>query len=220
MDLITKLNFKTSQSKYHRLFGVFSELFWIRKIDLLMVDLLTWEPPSLPRMRRHLDFSFGDESDVTEINTNPALGAKGYELHNEQIFRSGDKLFVGRINGEIIFYVWLVFKKSSMYDKFFILKNQEFMGKRAFTHKNFRFLGVYSYAVIFMLSQMKHQGFLRAFVDIDTHNITSLLSTTRLGFQVTGTSCYIYRLFLKDYLVSHGPLTERFIKKSTFSEAS
>ncbi len=93
----------------------------------------------------------------------------------------------------------------------------EFIAMRAFARKDLRGFGLYSYGLIYMLSQMKKKGFKQAFMDIETHNISSVNSTIKLGAIRSHSSYFHFHIFFVDYVLPQGELKSRFVKKTNRS---
>lgn len=218
MDLITKINIYVNRMKRKRFWGIFSELFWISKIDLLSIKLDNWIPPKLPRMRRPYEFSLGDEMDVRAINSDPRLDAAREKEHNLQLIQAGNRVVVGRYKDEIVFYAWAVLNRKSMHNKFFHLTQKEFIAMRAFVRKEQRGLGLYTYGLVYMLSLMKDRGFETGYFDISSDNLASLSSTYKLGATNTGSYYYCIRLFFHDFSLPVGTLKGKFIRKADPSQ--
>jgi GNAT superfamily N-acetyltransferase len=192
---------------------VLKEIFWIYKIDLRLLDLILWHPQKSCHLKEDVIFAFGDESDVIKINKSPDLEAQGDEVHNIEMFHSGNKIVVARFDNRIIGYTWAVFKRKSTFDKWFNLKTNEFMAMRGFTHGDFRNKGVHTCLMNYLNKHIKDLGFTKMITEISTVNYANLKSTKNLGTKSTG-SYYLHLHFLFwDFVFPFGQLRKRFSKK-------
>jgi len=205
MDPISQINIWINKKQDSYFWRNVPEILCIKKVDLFTLDLLRWSLPPLPRMRRKVEFSFGDEDAVYEITNNPAYDLKQNEEYYINLLKEGNRLIVGRYNNEVVFNAWAVAKRKRTYDRYFILEQGEFMSIRAEVKRGLRGQGLYMYGLEFMFSQMKGKGYSRVFMDIFSDNISSIKSTLKLGAHHLGTYFYVLHLVSMDLVIPVGP---------------
>lgn len=217
-DFITKFNIRAARVGWRKYCDKIRDLFWVSKIDFLLVDLSSWQQPKLPRMRKNVQFEFGDIDDIHKINANPHLEAHDEAEHNIQLLKAGNKIIVGRVNNEIVFYAWAVFGRKSMHNKFFELQLNEFIAMRAFVQKEYRGFALYSYGLIHMFKKLKNEDYKVCFMDIESHNIISQRSTYKLGAKGADSGYYLINFLWKQYALPFGILANRFVGKKARTE--
>lgn len=219
MDIIIKLNEIASSRAFYWMFKKLSEVIWVeRDVVLSIDDLKTWQSPVLPPLVLPVVYQLGSEEDVQEMNVDSRLETAGEAEHNLTMMRAGYKLILARYDGEIVFYAWIVTGRKSAFDRFFILRSDEFIVARVFTRKDFRGCGLYPRGLIFAFPRMMELGYKRALVDVAAHNYPSINAALKAGFRMLDADYYTVRFIFRSYLIPTGCLKDRFIKKKNRCE--
>jgi len=216
MDLITKLNEIAERPGFYWFFKKFREIIWIERYVVLSIeDLLSWQPPLLSSNSLPVNYVFGTEDDVLEMNADQRLETADEEEHNISMIRAGYKLLLARYKDEIIFYAWAVTGRKSAHDRFFVMNADEFIIARVFTRKDFRGYGLYPRGLMFIFPYMTQLGYRRALVDIAAQNHASISAALKSGYKMLEADYYTLKFLFRTYLIPAGCMRDRFVKKKS-----
>lgn len=218
MDFITKINDRTNQQKYGKFLKIISKIAWVENVKWFAADLVHWKKPNVPKMRLKAEFSFGNESDVIKLVSDPYLDAQNEKNYYLQKIQAGHKLLLATLRDEIVFYLWVVAGRKSVMDKFFLLNENEIAIERVFARKEYRGHGLFVYAFNYLCSQIQRDIVTCCLADIATHNIPMLRTAMKVGFYPLESYYYWLRLPFRQYVFPRGPFTERFYKKTSHLE--
>jgi len=185
MDLATKLNEKSLWRKYGSILHLVRKLLWIQKVNFYTLDLADWKQPSIPRMRLSVRFSFGNEGDVKRMADDPHLDVRIWEDNYLEKLRAGDRLLIGKIDEEVVFYIWVVTQRKELMDKVLILNPDEFAIERVFTRKEYRGYGLFMYGLNYLLPLLMAERKTSCLTEITTHNMPMVSTILKCGFLKT-----------------------------------
>lgn len=201
MDLIETLNIKKSKSHQGQLLRLIERFFWIEKLYFYTADLTRWQPPPLPRMRTKAEFGFGNKDDVISLTSNPNLDALDCQTLYLQKLQAGNKLLIGKHEGEIVFYLWLVSDHKGLMNKILVLHEHQVAIERGFTRKEFRGHGFFVFGMSYLFPELIASGVTYCLTEIATHNVPMIRTAIKLGFQKSGSYYYWLNTPFKQYAV-------------------
>lgn len=209
MDFIEYINSRNSKMKYPKLISLISKLLWVEKLFFYTLDLTKWEPPRVPRMRLNFEFILGNEMDIVTLASDPRLEATGEEVCYLEKIRLGHKLLLGKLNGEIIFYLWIVKDSKKLMNKALALKTNEIAIERGFTRKDFRGHGLFVYGIIFLFPIIIKEGATSCLTEIASHNTPMIKTASKIGFEVTESYYYWINTPFKNYALLNSSLLQQ-----------
>ncbi len=216
MDLVTRLNQRSFRRKLGVLLDIIEKLVWLQKVDFYSLDVTEWRPPSIPRMRLPVEFSFGNERDVLKMADNPHLDAALWLEDYLCKLHAGDRLLTGKLGGEIVFYIWIVERRKELMDRILLLKDDEFAIERVFTRKECRGQGLFLHAMNFLFPRMVPTGKTICLTEIASHNLPMVTTILKCGFRLMD-SRYIWLSYCLGHKVfPKGPIAERCVRRSEF----
>lgn len=186
MDLVTKLNDRSLWRKYGVVLNLIRKFFWIQKVNFYSLELTEWKQMPMPKMRLSVVFSFGDESAVVKMVGDRHLDARSAEKDGFlRKLNTGDRLLLGKLREEIVFYFWVVSRRKELMDKILILNPDEIVIERGFTRKEYRGHGLFVYGLNFLIPRLIDEGNNRLLTDIATHNNPMMQTILKCGFRQT-----------------------------------
>lgn len=200
MDVIEKLN-QRKANKNAVILRQLARLIWVEKLFFYIVDLTEWQLPSFPKMRLNATFMIGDESDVVSLTSNPHLDAVNRAALYLEKFQAGHKLLLGKHNGEIVFYLWVVHDQKELMNKILPLQKNQVAVEKGFTRMEYRGHGFFVYGLNYLFPQLKSAGVTSCLTEIATHNSPMIRTNLKLGFKRTESYYYWINTPFKQYAV-------------------
>lgn len=215
MDIVTKMNRIAQRGEVCRVRQKVSEILWIERAEMLALDLNNWNPPNLRTLNIPVEFSLGGVSDILNIisDTNLNLEGQGQKEYYLKLLQDENRLVVGRLNGNVIYYLWAVLRYKKTFNKYFILGPDEAFMARLFVRKEYRGQGLATHGRVFILQQLKQQGIAQVFADITSYDSVALSRALKAGYKLLDSYFYRVRLLFRDYIFSRGPLSDRYVNK-------
>lgn len=183
--------------------AVRDHVFWVRQKKILETDLSA-VAESAPVAA--VQYRFGSELDIgklTEVDHEYNDEARAYALER---LRHGDRVVLGELNGELVFYGWLMFSAMDLdYRNYVPLPPEYAYCYKLFTLKHLRGKKILPGFYSFLKKSLPVMGYRKLVCWVYSDNHASLRSHRNVGFKATGTIYnvrVVNRLFLAS---SRGP---------------
>jgi GNAT superfamily N-acetyltransferase len=199
MNLIETLNRRKANYKKARLLRHIARIFWVEKLHFYTMDLRCWQPPAAQHMRLNATFSLGDETDVAHLASDPHMNAMQSSEEYLRKLRGGDRLLLGKHDGDIVFYLWVACKQKKLMDKVMPLQENQVAIESGFTRKEYRGHGFFAFGINFLFPQLKADGVRSCITEIATHNRPMIRTALKIGFKETDYFYYWVKTPLKHY---------------------
>jgi hypothetical protein len=210
VDFITQLNEFAWNGSLCRFAEVGSEWLWIEKVRIFRLEM-NIQPAGADVFPDGYRASFQGWDAMEEIRKDPELGAVDRELpYFRSILEEGSRLLVVASEGRIVCYGFLAFGRKRMYSTYFSMLPHEFFIMRCFTRPSHRGQGLYPKAVRHACSLMAREGFQTGYIDIATHNRSSLRGAQKAGVIPLGSWYVRLRILGRDVIFPRGELRDRF----------
>lgn len=209
MNFIETLNRRKANYKKAQLLRQVARIFWVEKLYFYTIDLTCWQPPAMQQMRLNATFSLGDETDLARLTSDPHMNA----LHCSEIYlrklQAGDKLLLGKHDGDIAFYLWVAYKQKKLMNKVIPLKENQVAIESGFTRKEYRGHGFFAFGIHFLFPLLKADGVRFCITEIATHNRPMIRTALKIGFKRTDSFYYWVKTPFKHYALLSTPDVSR-----------
>ncbi len=158
-----------------------------------------------------VEFGFGDRETLEEVLADQDLGISEKWLPYYSALLCGkNRLFVGRHNGQIVFYGGVMCEHRSLPRGAFLLESDEFYIVACFTRAGYRGRGIYPAALRDICRRLGAEGYRRGYVDVATYNAPSIRGIAKAGAKRSDSDYQQIHFFGYEMSVPQGPLRPRF----------
>jgi hypothetical protein len=158
-----------------------------------------------------IHFSFATSDILDELaNCDGFAIESSYLDFYPQLVSRRNRLFVGRIEGAIVFSGGIMVGTRGLNKGYFRLEKDEFFIVACFTHPQYRGRGIYPRALSHICGMLATEGYHVGYVDIVNRNRASMHGARKAGAIDTGSHYYQLRVLNRFYVIPRGPLSNRF----------
>ena len=152
----------------------------------VLLECAIGEHPTRPPVRSELSFSWVAVDDLDRFRQHElAATDQSKRISAERLIR-GDRCAAGYVEGRPVSSLWLTSQQRELPNRRLAVGARNVFVYKTFTIPEARGQGFHRLVLLWALTALRDEGFVRAFVDIEDNNIASLRPVRSVGFTEIG----------------------------------